>query len=311
MTAPLRHALERLRPAAAMLPGPLRRRLGRLLRPLLSAPPAAPTGEPPAASAAEPLPVPSREEAWLDEIAANSDDAYFHTYLGSHRKRLAQSLALIPPAAPGGALLELACWGQLVPVFRHRLGYAEVVGAYYRTAPEIPPMVRDAEGNGFIHIDVEADTFPLPDDTFDIVLCWELIEHLAYDPMHMLAEVNRVTRIGGSLFITTPNIASARSLRAALHGAQPMLYPVYNRKRLLDRHHIEYAPGDLRRLIEAAGFEVVSLTSSDFYSDGHQAVLDILRSNGFSTDLRGDTLLLVARKAGPVRDRHPAGIYES
>lgn len=45
---------------------------------------------------------------------------------------------------------------------------------------------------------------PFPDDSFDLVWCSEVLEHLV-DPEFSLNELRRVTRPGGDLVLTTPN----------------------------------------------------------------------------------------------------------
>lgn len=47
------------------------------------------------------------------------------------------------------------------------------------------------------------DDLPLPDESFDAVLCTQVLEHVA-DPGAVLAELNRVLRAGGSLWLTVP-----------------------------------------------------------------------------------------------------------
>ncbi len=54
--------------------------------------------------------------------------------------------------------------------------------------------------------------FPYGDAYFSTVLCCELLEHLTEDPMHMMAEINRILRPGGHLVLTTPNIGSLRAI---------------------------------------------------------------------------------------------------
>lgn len=44
---------------------------------------------------------------------------------------------------------------------------------------------------------------PFPDDSFDHVLCTEVLEH-AEDPVGLLAEIHRVLRPGGTLALTVP-----------------------------------------------------------------------------------------------------------
>ena len=111
-----------------------------------------------------------------------------------------------------------------------RLGYGEVRGCYYgprgttdhRTAVSIDGERFECEIDLF---DAEKDPFPYPDEHFSTVLCCELIEHLAEDPMHMMAEINRILRPGGHLVLTTPNIASLRAHRRHSAGLPPGLLP--------------------------------------------------------------------------------------
>jgi SAM-dependent methyltransferase len=41
-------------------------------------------------------------------------------------------------------------------------------------------------------------------------LCCELIEHLREDPMHLMAEINRILKPGGYLIFTTHGLASRK-----------------------------------------------------------------------------------------------------
>jgi SAM-dependent methyltransferase len=64
--------------------------------------------------------------------------------------------------------------------------------------------------------------WPYPSDKFDFVTSIEAIEHLE-NPWHMIREAARVLRVGGKLFLTTPNILSIKSrISVLLYG-----YPNY------------------------------------------------------------------------------------
>ena len=50
----------------------------------------------------------------------------------------------------------------------------------------------------------DGTTLPFPDDSFDLVTSFQVIEHLE-DPMPYLAELTRVVRSGGEIILATPN----------------------------------------------------------------------------------------------------------
>ncbi len=57
----------------------------------------------------------------------------------------------------------------------------------------------------YAKIDYVSDitAIPVPDETFDVVLCTEVLEHVPY-PIESLKEMVRLTKPGGRLFITAP-----------------------------------------------------------------------------------------------------------
>ncbi len=110
--------------------------------------------------------------------------------------------------------------------------------------------------------------FPYADESFDTVVCGELIEHLFHDPMHMMSEINRILKPGGHLLLTTPNVASLRSVSAVMQRYHPGFFHTYIRPSesgVVDaRHNREYTPGELYRLFLDAGFEVVTMETGPF-----------------------------------------------
>ncbi|HSM79130.1 MAG TPA: hypothetical protein VLT57_15940, partial [Bryobacteraceae bacterium] len=78
------------------------------------------------------------------------------------------------------------------------------------------------------------------------------------------------------------------------------------------RHNREYAPLEIRRLLEAAGFDVLRLETGEFRDAPHPEhlwVKHLLDRYMLSSDLRGDGIFAVGRKLGPVNDRFPAWLY--
>lgn len=291
-----------------------------------------------ASIAREPAPVETvADEAIADEAIAPEPDAaepvsesYIlgwaaspasREYLDTHLTRLHKTLAITPQGGPDDRVLEMGAYLQITPALKSKLGYGEVRGCYYGLAGRTEHrLVRSEEGEEFecaIDLfDAEKDRFPYEDGHFSTVLCCELIEHLFEDPMHLMGEVNRILKPGGHLVLTTPNIASLRAIAGILQGFHPALFPSYIRPResgeVDARHNREYTPREISDLFENAGFEVTLLETGPFRDQPRPElgwVKHLLDRYLLLSDLRGDGIYAVGRKAGPIRDRYPAWLY--
>ena len=232
-----------------------------------------------------------------------------------------KTLEITPPGGPCDRILEMGAYLQITPALRTRLGYGEVRGCYYGPLGKVDHReVVSAEGERFTCeidlFDAEKDRFPYPDAYFQTVLCCELIEHLFEDPMHMMVEINRVLKPGGNLVLTTPNIAALRGIAAILQGYHPGFFHAYIKPSdagFVDaRHNREYTPGEVHKLMEASGFEVVRLETGEFRDLPHPEfgwVLHLLQRYKLDSTLRGDGIYAVGRKTGTVEDRYPGWLY--
>ncbi len=242
-------------------------------------------------------------------------------YARQHLTRLEKTLSLVPPGAPDDRILEMGAYLQITPALRTRLGYGDVRGCYFGKLGESHRKSVTAEsGETFECVvdlfDAEKDRYPYPDAHFATVVCGELIEHLFADPVHLMAEVNRVLRPGGHFVLTTPNITSLRALSGILQGFHPMLFPAYLRPRAdgeVDaRHNREYTPREIQSLFESSGFEVVKLETGPFQEAPAPElawVEHLLQRYMLTTEHRGDGIYVLGRKTGPVRDRYPGWLY--
>lgn len=239
-------------------------------------------------------------------------------YLEKHIPRLARTLALVPPPQSTGRVLELGCYMQITPLLQRVCGYKEVRGAYYGPPGRVDRKTMqfpDAEFECSIdHFNAERDPFPYPDGHFDLVIAGEIIEHLTFDPMHMLLEARRVLRDGGHLLITTPNVGSVTSVAKTLDGHDnPQIFFLYKRPGGEEEigHFREYTAYELGETAKAAGFEVKQLftTFIEEYSS-HLPLLKFLAANGYSTENRGEqSWCLAAKRSSLPVDRYPFFIY--
>jgi 2-polyprenyl-3-methyl-5-hydroxy-6-metoxy-1,4-benzoquinol methylase len=99
--------------------------------------------------------------------------------------------------------------------------------------------------------DVETMELPFADQSFDVVLCGDLIEHLR-DPERFLTRVRPLIRPGGRLVLTTPNVANW-ALRLGLLAGRWR----YTSRGILDRTHTHlFTKKTLEETLERAGYRI-------------------------------------------------------
>ena len=275
-------------------------------------------------SSVEPAaPEPPRAEVPPEYIRSWAPDAPAAAYVETHLTRFEKTLAITPPGGPQDRVLEMGAYLQITPALKTRLGYGEVRGCYYGPAGKVEHRsITSSTGEVFSCdvelFDAEKDPFPYPDAYFSTVLCCELIEHLTNDPMHLMSEVNRILQPGGHFVLTTPNISSLRAIAAILQAYHPGFFQAYIRPRAEGeepeaRHNREYTPREVALLLVDAGFEVTLLETGPFREEPkpeHEWVKHLLARYELSSDLRGDGIYAVGRKAKPVRERYPGWLYQ-
>jgi glycosyltransferase involved in cell wall biosynthesis/SAM-dependent methyltransferase len=264
----------------------------------------------------EPVSVPAEYIAGWAPVEDGS-----RAYVESHVTRLEKTLAITPAGGPGDRALEMGAYLQVTPALQTRLGYGEVRGCYYGPLGETKQRTVISEAGETFQcpidlFDAEKDRFPYAAGYFSTVLCCELLEHLAADPMHMMSEINRILRPGGHLVLTTPNIASLRAIAGILQGFHPALFPAYIRPnpsgQVDARHNREYTAREIQSLLENSGFEVTLLDTGPFREEPkpeHGWVEHLLDRYYLPKEHRGDGIYAVGRKTGPVKERYPSWLY--
>lgn len=93
-------------------------------------------------------------------------------------------------------------------------------------------------------VNLDREPLPYPDGEFDLVTCSEVVEHLE-NYRALLREAHRVTRPGGLLVLTTPNVLNAQSRMRYLASGFPVLFgplPVGHDERHSTARHITPIP---------------------------------------------------------------------
>lgn len=117
---------------------------------------------------------------------------------------------------------------------------------------------------------IEADSLPFDDATFDAVCCCQTLEHFTHAHLPSILEMRRVLKVGGILEIDVPNAASLRNRIRLLRGkhitwdykehyltVEPSLYK--GREYYPNRHNREFVLTELKQLYEVAGFDNIEV----------------------------------------------------
>ena len=252
----------------------------------------------------------------LEAAVADTGTATSRIIARDEVSRYHASLAFVPPARPRERLLDVGAFAPMMRVLETVWGYR--VSGCNKPSGNVVTLVELAPSGGLpaytaeidAH-DVEGGRLPYEVGSMDVVTCWEVFEHMGRDPMALLWECNRVLRAGGLLVMTTPNVVSARSLRAVLGGGHPYLWSQFQSTGVLDRHQREYTPNEVRWLLTEAGFSDDGVITQNVWSDPDDEAADVVAALGYDAADRGDNIVAVARKVGLPGDRYPGWLYHA
>ena len=172
------------------------------------------------------------DEGWAKELRAGKEE---RGNLQTNLEFLAQTDLL----KPGDKILEIGC------------GIGSVVFELSRKGHDIAGIDISGEAieygrrkYGDIHLDVQAaETLPYDDESFDVVLSFDLFEHIASIDKHV-GEVARVLRPEGYYLFQTPNKFS-----------NALYETLWTRSLAWRRYHPSlHSPGQLKRRLARHGF---------------------------------------------------------
>ena len=158
-------------------------------------------------------------------------------------------------AAP--AILDVgAGYGKDLLTVKHNLPNASMsaVEGY----PEAVAFLRQS-GVNVASINLEKDKLPFADNTFDVVMCNQVIEHVK-ELFWLVSELTRVCKVDGKLMIGMPNLGSLHNRIALLIGRQPPAIHVFG------PHVRGFTNHGLRDFLQAGNvLRVQRVLGSNFY----------------------------------------------
>jgi hypothetical protein len=85
------------------------------------------------------------------------------------------------------------------------------------------------------------------------------------------------------------------------------------------RHYREFSPGEIRVMLESAGFDIELLVTENVwqktpegfdYGEIYRQYEEFLGLYGITGDLRGEDIFAIGRKTGQVKNRYPEELYQ-
>jgi 2-polyprenyl-3-methyl-5-hydroxy-6-metoxy-1,4-benzoquinol methylase len=184
------------------------------------------------------------------ELYAEDDSAFYSKWL-YHRLIM---LSLVPKECrrPGTKVLDVGGGKGRISTLLSDLDlecvnidcfYLEKDTLNVKGEPLIPLLKSYSKKKGvqIIARDVYTEGIPFPDETFDLVIFSEVIEHLPNSPKPLLSDIYRVMRKNGWMILTTPNLVSFKRRISTLFGfsTRSPLKSFY--------HMVGYPPGSVYR----------------------------------------------------------------
>ncbi len=273
-----------------------------------------------------PLPLPggfSRQQILDMLVSVSIDDALpgeLRSYAETDCDRFLYTLALVP--AQRQRVLEIGANPYFTTILMRKFRDLDLVLTNYfggETARRSqlvtyvnPDGSKTSEPFDYLNANVENETLPYEDGSFDLIVFCEVIEHLTGDPVRALLEIKRLLKPGGTLILTTPNVARLENIAKLLSGTN--IYDPYSGHGPYGRHNREYNRHELYKLLTHCGFEAEILYSADVHHNAANGFFDVSRFSPlieFRAFDVGQYLFTRWRNNKPAQPLLPGWLYRS
>lgn len=157
--------------------------------------------------------------------------------------------------AEGETFVDIGCGvGDVCVYAGHRRAHVVGIDIEDLLIQRASEAMRDVPARSFRGIVSDCDPIPLPDDSVDVVVCTEVLEHVE-NPSRFLGELVRIGKPGARYLISVPHPTS----EAVLRRIAPSWY-------FRPPFHIHvYEPEQLDVFLNTSGLEILARHDSGFY----------------------------------------------
>lgn len=157
--------------------------------------------------------------------------------------RVSILISLIAELAPKGAkILDVGCGDMYL---------SKVLPDYKWSGIDV------AKAKGAVIHDLEAPPYPFKAESFDMIICSEVLEHV-FDPVKVTKEIHRLLKPDGSYILSTPN---ADFIDHFIHHFEQVIFDV--RKSWTKEHIHLYNKQSHQQILDTCGFKMESYTGAD------------------------------------------------
>ena len=144
-------------------------------------------------------------------------------------------------------------------IILHELYGCKVVEAIGLSADE--KFVKNTDYISYARCDITKGKLPYPDDSFDLILFMEVLEHLTctHPPYSIFDEIYRIMNDQAYLIFSTPNFCSIANRISMLFGSNPAYWPKLEGKREPVHHIREYTKKELVAILKECNFKIIDI----------------------------------------------------
>jgi len=215
-----------------------------------------------------------------------------------------------------------AYFGNFSLMLRAERFTVDALDAFESYRPSLDPVLDLLHAAGITTLDFSKagrELEGVAGNTYDVVMCMGVIEHVPHTPRTLLDALHRVLKPGGLLVMDTPNLAQLAN-RQRLARGEAVMTPIaiqYHATIPFEGHHREYTADEMAWMMRAANFELVSLDLFSYSAYGQPALTGRDAINYWrmvANPTMRELVMVVARKpvagSAPVQDSDWRPLFE-
>lgn len=110
-------------------------------------------------------------------------------------------------------------------------------------------------------------TLPFNDESFDVITCDAVIEHLNNAPRDLFLEARRVLKQDGMFLVTTPNLTNLLRRIRFVFGVSPHwdILEFWNAGQNFKGHRREFTAEELKKMLIWSGFRIINVKTANVF----------------------------------------------